>query len=380
MTSRGFIVLLGLFITIHSWAKAQDTISFKGQLSAWAHYNPGNKLTIQTGGRYIPQLNYGYHLSEEKLLDCEASVNIYGDIGLKPFDSSKFDGNVKPYRLWARYSTDQFEFRAGLQKINFGSATILRPLMWFDQIDPRDPLQLTDGVWGVLARYYFLNNANIWLWGLYGNNKMKGWETIKTKKHNPEFGGRIQSPVPHGEAAVSYHHRIADCSSLSDSIQQYTESPENRFGIDIKLDIIIGCWLEASWTHMSENTGMLTNQHIINLGVDYTFGLGNGLSVILEQLLVSYDEEAFKFQNTKTFSLMSLSYPIGLFDNLGSVVYFDWDNRRLYSFMNWQHQFNKFSIYLMGYINPEEYYIPTQGTDEILYAGYGVQLLVVFNH
>ena len=68
-----------------------------------------------------------------------------------------------------RYSSDQFELRLGLQKINFGSASMLRPLMWFDQMDPRDPLHLTDGVWGLLARYYFLNNANIWLWGLYGN-------------------------------------------------------------------------------------------------------------------------------------------------------------------------------------------------------------------
>ena len=64
---------------------------------------------------------------------------------------------------------NKLHIEPGLQKINFGSATMLRPLMWFDQVDPRDPLQLTDGVWGVLGRYYFLNNANIWLWGLYGN-------------------------------------------------------------------------------------------------------------------------------------------------------------------------------------------------------------------
>jgi len=56
--------------------------------------------------------------------------------------------------MWIRLSTKQFELRAGLQKINFGSATLLRPLMWFDKIDPRDPLQLTDGVYALLARYY----------------------------------------------------------------------------------------------------------------------------------------------------------------------------------------------------------------------------------
>jgi hypothetical protein len=75
---------------------------------------------------------------------------------MKDFNSFSSNGDIKPYRLWARYSTSQLEIRAGLQKINFGSANILRPLMWFDQMDPRDPLQLTDGVWGILGRYYTL--------------------------------------------------------------------------------------------------------------------------------------------------------------------------------------------------------------------------------
>jgi hypothetical protein len=252
--------------------------------------------------------------------------------------------------------------------------------MWFDQIDPRDPLQLTDGVWGALARYYFLYNATIWLWGLYGNNKLKGWETISTKKNIPEFGGRVQSPVPHGEAAVSYHHRLADCSSLSDSVHQFTDSPENRLGIDIKLDVIVGCWLEASWTHLSKKTGLFTNQQIMNLGVDYTFGIGSGISAIFEQLLASYNEKAFAFENISTFSLLNLSYPIGISDNVSAIAYYDWNNNKLYNFVNWQHQFNKFSVYLMGYINPKEYYIPTQRANEILYAGSGIQLMAVFNY
>src|SRR5690606_40300081 len=100
------------------------------------------------------------------------------------------NGRIKPYRLWARYSGNQFELRAGLQKINFGSATILRPLMWFDQMDIRDPLQLTDGVWAMLGRYYFLNNANIWLWVLYGNEDPKSWETFRSEEHTSELQSR----------------------------------------------------------------------------------------------------------------------------------------------------------------------------------------------
>ena len=188
----------------------KDTFNLGGQVSISTNFNSNNPLPVIAGGRYIPALNYGIRLSNQKLIDFEASANIYGSFAFHPFDTSFADGNLKPYRLWARYSDDQFELRLGLQKINFGSASMLRPLMWFDQMDPRDPLQLTDGVWALLSRYYFLNNASIWLWGLYGNHDPRAWEMIPTNKSIPEFGGRIQIPVPRGEMAVSYNHRMAD--------------------------------------------------------------------------------------------------------------------------------------------------------------------------
>jgi hypothetical protein len=357
-----------------------NRITFKGQLSAYTHINPHNKLAWWNGGRYIPQLNYELNLSRNRLLDFEASTNIYGNAGIDPFDSCSVNGKIKPYRLWIRYSTPQFELRAGLQKINFGSASILRPLMWFDQIDPRDPLKLTDGVWGVLARYYFLNNANIWVWGLYGNKNLKGWESLNSIKDKPEFGGRLQIPVPKGETGLSFHHRTVDGSIISDSTTVYGNIPENRFGFDAKFDIEVGLWIEASWSNFNKNIGMFSNQEIINLGADYTFGIGNGLTVTYEHLIASFDEDPFKFGNSITFSLLSLSYPVGVFDNISAIVYYDWTNKRMYNFVNWQKQFNKLTLYLMGYINPKEYNIPTQRTDEILYAGSGIQFMLVFNH
>jgi hypothetical protein len=355
-------------------------LEFKGQLSAYTHLNLGNELPWWSGGRYIPQLNYELELEKERKIDFEASANLYGNMGLLPFDSSGFNGDLKPYRIWARYSTRQFELRAGLQKINFGSASILRPLMWFDQIDPRDPLQLTDGVWGILARYYFLNNANIWLWGLYGNDNLKGWETFPSLGNRPEFGGRFQSPVPRGEAAFSYHRRTADCSLVQNGATDLNKVPENRFGLDAKFDVVVGVWMEASWSNYHGDLGSYSNQEIVNLGIDYTFGLGNGLTVIFEQLFASFDEKPFAFSDPLTFSLLNVSYPIGMFDYLNAIIYYDWTNNRIYNFLNWQKQFNKFTFYLMGYINPKDYRIPTQGTDEILYAGNGIQVMLVFNH
>src|SRR5512133_1230769 len=174
--------ILCLSFAIPSALIAQDSLTFQGQASAWINLNSGNDLPLFGGVRYIPSLDYQIRFLNQKMLDFEFSANINGSAGVHPFDTVYTLARLKPYRAWVRYSGEQFEIRAGLQKINFGSASMLRPLMWFDKLDPRDPLQLTDGVWGLLARYYFLNNANLWLWGLYGNDKPKAWEMGKTTK------------------------------------------------------------------------------------------------------------------------------------------------------------------------------------------------------
>jgi hypothetical protein len=369
-----------LFLVIPVTLLAQDSLMFKGQLSAWALYNGGLDLPVWTGGRYIPQLNYEINLRNDQLIDFEASVNLNGNTGFHPFDTLDANGTIKPYRLWARFSSPQLEVRVGLQKINFGSASLLRPLMWFDQMDPRDPLNLTDGVWGALGRYYFLNNANIWLWVLYGNNDPKGWEMAGSNSKYPEFGGRFQSPVPAGEAGISYHHRVSDTRDLEGIVPPFTKVQENRIGLDAKLDLVIGAWVEASWVNSNQNLGPYTNQELFNMGVDYTFGLGNGLYAIFEQLLIAYDEKAFSFEEPVTFSLLSLSYPLGLFSNIQGIVYYDWKNSSLYNFINLQRDFRHFSLYLMAYWNPEDYKIPTQEFEQNLYAGRGIQIMFVLNH
>jgi hypothetical protein len=371
------LILLGFFF---GNAMAQDSLDFKGQASAWILYGPDNDLHVWAGARYIPQLNYGIPLAKDRLVDFEVSANISGTAGFNPFDTGRVSGDIKPYRLWARYSTHQFELRAGLQKINFGSASILRPLMWFDKLDPRDPLQLTDGVWGLLGRYYFLNNANIWLWGLIGNEKPKTWETGSTKKWFPEFGGRIQTPVPSGEAALSYHFRVADIHELDSSLAAYPEVAENRIGLDGKWDLGIGLWVEGTWIRKSRNADIYTNQEILNAGMDYTFGIGNGLNLVLEQLVVSYDEKSFQFSHLLTFTGLMLSYPIDISDNLGIIVFYDWTHDGFYNFVNWHKQFNQIAFYFMAFWNPKNYKMPQQGDSWNLFAGKGLQVMMVWNY
>lgn len=381
------ITLLFVFLILSFQLKGQnedsgfhDSLHFQGQISSYAHFNNGNEFPLLISGRYIPQFNYSVFLKNNQLIDFEYAANVYGNAEFDPFTNSDFSGKIKNYRAWARYSARQFELRAGLQKINFGSASMLRPLMWFDQVDPRDPLGLTDGVWGILGRYYFLNNANLWLWGLYGNDNPKGWEIAGTTKNKIEFGGRLQMPLSIGEIALSYHQRNADFSEVSSEFLNFDDVPESRIGFDTKLDVVVGLWLEASWVFKGADLGMFKNQEIINIGTDYTFGMGNGLSATFEQLVMSYDETAFAFENITSFSLLNFSYPIGMFDNLSAIIYYNWTDKKAYNFINWQKQFNNITLYVMAYWNPEDYQIPTQNTEQTLFAGKGIQLMFVFNH
>ncbi|NQU80839.1 MAG: hypothetical protein HQ543_04920 [Bacteroidetes bacterium] len=364
----------------NSVSSLNDSINFKGQFSSWAHFNPKNPYPLYLGGKYIPQLNYEIQLPENKLIDFEVSANVYGDAGIHFFDSAYADGKINPYRVWGRYSTKQLEVRLGLQKINFGSATMLRALRWFDQVDPRDPLQLTDGVWAALGRYYFLNNANIWLWGLYGNKNSKGLEFMKTNVNYPEFGGRLQLPVPKGEAAISYNHRVADSRDLEKIVPVFNEIPENKIGIDAKWDMLLGVWFEGVWVNKSKNMGGYTNQEVMTAGTDYTFGFGSGLYVVFEHMLFANDEKAFQFSNTLNFSGLSVSYPIGMFDNINVIFYYDWTNNSVYNFVNWYRQFDRTTLYVMGYWNPENNQMPVMGTAKNLYGGKGVQVMFVLNH
>lgn len=381
------IYLILLLCVVQSIAQGNDNIqeknselSFTGQLSTWAHFNTENPYPLYLGGRYIPQLNYEISLQKERLIDFELSANLFGDAGIHLFDSASVDGNINSYRVWGRYSTKQMEVRAGLQKINFGSASMLRSLRWFDQVDPRDPLQLTNGVWAGLGRYYFMNNANIWLWVLYGNSDPKGLELLGTNSGIPEFGGRFQSPVPLGELAISYHHRMADSKELNGLMPEFSKIQENRVGLDGKWDLVVGLWFEGAWVHKSINIGQFTNQELFTLGTDYTFGIGNGLNMVLEHMLIANDEKAFQFSQTTNFTALSANYTFGMFDNVNVIIYYDWLNESVYNFVNWYRQFDYITLYVMGYWNPRNNQILTMGDTENLYGGLGIQLMFVFNH
>src|SRR5439155_20433206 len=117
----------------------QQRFEREGRLSGGTILSAEEASTSVFGVRYLPTFTAEKDFSGERTADTEISANAYasGPIG----SSSDLDvsGRVKPYRVWGRYKTPRYEARVGLQKPNFASATLLRPSMWFDSVDPRDP-------------------------------------------------------------------------------------------------------------------------------------------------------------------------------------------------------------------------------------------------
>jgi len=349
-----------------------------GRLSITGYYGFDTESKIFSEARYIPEIAQGFDLPHNQFLDYEMSVNIYGATAVELSDYSHTKGEIKPYRIWGRYSGEQYELRIGLQKINFGSASILRPLMWFDQIDFRDSLQLTDGVYGALGRYFFLNNANVWIWVLWGNDEKKGWDLARGIKNHPEYGGRIQYPFLNGELALSFHHRTANHGQIMDQV--YDETLETRVGLDGKWDVTVGLWFETTWIHQWKDLGVYTNTAMYTIGTDYTVGIGNGLTLMAEHLVTTCDENGPGFSKTSYLSAASLSYPVSLFDHIQTVLSFDWNNKQVSFYLNYEHRFDTFTGYFMAFYNPDQN--TGFSTDERLtdLSGPGIGIMIVYNY
>ena len=359
-----------------------QTVTWNGQLSGWLTGNQGKSLISQGGFRYIPDVFIEKTLNSHLLCDAVISLNTFATGNFKGWENPSIEGKLKPYRLWARLAGNQFEARIGLQKINFGTAVLFRPLMWFDRIDPRDPLKLTDGIYGFLLRYYFQNNTNFWLWGLYNNNDLKGWEKAPTEDNGIEFGGRFQKPIFTGEAGISYHHRRVDFSQVPylSSVLNNNLVDENRFALDGKWDVEIGLWFEGTIIQRDTDIPFMKYQRMWTIGADYTFNIGNGLNVLNEFFSSESSAEIFGEGDGTQFIGSTVNYPINLFDHLSGIYFYDWTNRDNYLWLNWQRTYDNWILYLIGFFNPEIVLLNQTRTGSNAFSGNGFQIMVVFNH
>jgi len=336
----------------------------------------------QIGVRYIPEWSLVVPWPTA-ILDTEISFNINGLYKQPQNGRETTDFDVSPYRFWFRRSTNNLEIRAGLQKITFGTARIFRSLMWFDTLDPRDPLQLTKGVWGLRVSRDFDNNANAWVWGLLWNNDPKGYELIPTKKNNFEFGGRFQIPFWRGEIGVSGHNRIISKNDLPEYLEINTMSnstPEARAGIDGYFDVGIGLWFESSVVRANYGADFPNWQSFLTVGSDYTLGIGNGITVTAEHFIYSTNDKPYgSANNTQMTGIMAL-YPISLFDTISGMMFYSWDAELAYFFLSWQRTYDDWTINLNTFFSSDSD-VPFSLNSSISdFSSRGIQLMLIFDH
>jgi len=346
---------------------------FSGMLSGWCQYidNSGDSYSTTFGFRGIPSLE----IPISSHIQFETSANLYTSFPPNDLQQIKKATLLKPYRWWIRYSTDQLEGRIGLQQINFGPCKILRPLMWFDQLDPKDPLHLTEGIYGIRFRYDFQNNANIWFWTLYGNKDVKGWEYIPTNKKTPEFGGRIQHPFYNGEFALTLHHR-----KISDNVNQtINEGEENRIAFDGIWDIGVGIWLESSTSQFLFQNGSQHFQSAHSLGMDYTLPIENGLYILTEHLYTTYGVELTHQMETFKISGIMITYPFGIFDQLSFFSLYNWTSSSTIHYVSWQRNLDMLSLYLSGYWNSKDTTLLETSSSTGMIGNSGILFMIIYN-
>lgn len=371
--------LIVLSTLLFSFANAE----WQGQFSTVGDMRKtGDGYLSQIGLRYIPTWSLTVPWPTA-LFDTEISFDINTRY-VQPHNGSRdINFEFNPYRFWFRRSTNNLELRAGLQKITFGTAKLFRPLMWFDKLDPRDPLQLTEGVWGFRARRFFANNSNAWLWGMLGNSEPKGWEIIPTKKNTMELGGRFQLPVWRGEIAISGHNRIISRNDLPSDSEIRTmakATPEVRGAIDGYFDIGIGLWFESSVVRANYGSDFPNWQSMLTVGSDYTLPFGNGITITGEHFIYSVDDKPFATDSAIQMTGLMAMYPFGIFDSISGIAFYSWDAELAYFFLTWQRTYNDWIINLNTFFSSKSDSSFSFGQSFSDFSSNGIQLMLIFNH
>jgi hypothetical protein len=344
-------------------------IEFMGQLSTW-HREAAfeGERRYSSGIRYIPRLEILKDFGGGRIMDLEASLNAWAALGDAEDTSSEL------HRLKLRFATARTETRLGLQVINFGPAYILRPLRWFDRLDPRDALQLTDGVYALRFKYVAQNNANLWLWALYGNDELKGYETMRTAEEKPEFGGRVQSPLGPGELALTFHNRKVD-----PPFPLLPQLGESRFALDGRWDVKVGLWFESVLQRLN-GPGISTSWiRTATVGADYTLGLGNGLHVLCEHMAASVttDEPMLGPGRDTNVTAILLGYPAGYLDYFTAIGFYDWESDEYYQYFAWKRTWDTMVLDVSLFHYPASEALPGRSISS---AGTGLQIMMIFNH
>ncbi|GAB4331237.1 MAG: hypothetical protein Kow0037_07660 [Calditrichia bacterium] len=341
----------------------------------WAGMFNGSVLSRQSTSAEL-QMRYFPKLSLVEKVNTNTTIDLYLEPQLKTrlFFNKQWLGVkentiLDEYRGWLRYSRPQWELRAGLQKINFGPARLLRSQQWFDQIDPRDPLSLSKGVYALLFRYYQLNNWNYWVWSVW--QKDSGfYPLLKQQKNKMEWGGRVEGPWLHGMWGLTADSKPVVIEKIPVQL--------HRMALDAYYDWHLGYWVEVvahQW-----DTGTNWYQSRWTLGMDYTLPFQNGIYLSLEMMGYSRAENSLNFKNENIYYALQANWPFNLFNSLSIMSFLDWKTGEAYYTITLTHRRQNVELHILGLYSSRKAQLPEFTSGEIGLGGKALMMLFVFYH
>ena len=229
--------------------------------------------------------------------------------------------STKLYRAWISADYHANSVRIGLQRLNFGTASLIRPMQWFDRLNPLDKSEETEGVKAIVTNFNLGAVSRLQIWTVLGEDRPKGNESFASKEDAIEPGARLELPLGRIQTGLAYHTRKLEQTAL------VPDSREHRLGLDLRWDGLFGLWLESSASLFDH--AVFSPIPELNLsygmGADYTFGVGNGLYLRQETALFhSSPADLSALKNQKVITAVMGTYPLGLLDQAQVLCSADW--------------------------------------------------------
>lgn len=303
MTFKFFI----LFLTIICHSGIDAIRTFESQLQSDYDNEQFSLL-----GSVIMTGTYEFAFKNDTFLSIESSYQLTTSDVIKKGWKTKHI-SVERYRLNLLFKQQFLDYKVGLQDIHFGVGTYLRPLQWFDTLDPINKRAATQGINGFVVKTSSSNNQETVGWMLFGNNQVRPSDLNSTKKETIEIGGRFQRSIFNGELGLATHARHIELNG--------SRAVEYRIGSYYQLNSSIPIWVEQAYMTAASKTE--SQQYImVMVGSEYMFNikkLGNNVSVLAE---MQYDNKPIASNHANTFTgVLQLSYPLSLKDTISYVGY-----------------------------------------------------------
>lgn len=299
----------------------------------WPQDHPKQSLNLL----WQPELEWEHNFRDETRLSVSLSSQSR-ILGLK--DKPEFTNKL--YRAWTQVDKSAWSLCVGLQRINFGTAELIRPEQWFDRLSPLDESEETEGVLAALGSIPLGSTGGLKLWAIHSEDECRGNEVIPSVPDRIEPGGRLELPVGPVFTGISYHYRRVTFPTL-------TEAEEHRLGFDLRWDGSFGAWLESSGSYYPgvDWAPFPDRQLAMSLGTDYTVSLGSGLYLRQETGWIYQGWGNLASLHTENVSTAFLAtYPLSLVDNLQVLSLYDWSSREANAIVQVSRVYDYWSFYL----------------------------------